>query len=652
MANWWDDAPLADAAPASSPYAGAISSIESGGNYKAIGPATRTGDRALGKYQVMSANVGPWSEEILGRRVTPQEFISSPEIQDKIFQGKFGKYAEKYGPEGAARAWFAGEGGMNDPNRKDVLGTTVAGYGAKFSKALGSTDVGAAQRKPAKNWWDDAPLAEQEKPAEAPQEGASFATRFPDDAEFAPTKKEVGITDAITDIPKEIGNAAGEALTNIKGIANRGGQGPIEGLVTTGKAALGIPQLIMSPITGAARSVLGHGLESATNAAGELIAPELAAKRDRQKDYETAKGDVDLALTAAAPGKVRAPKVSAPTIQELKTAAKADYDSPEVKGLVVKPDTIKNYGATARADLNNQGFDENVAPKTFGILSKLDTIPAGATVTGDNFNSLRKMLGKAAGSIEPAEKAAAKMAIEHLDNFIPAIPASEVIAGDVGAAATKLEAARGNYSAAKQSEKIDQKLVAAETRAAAANSGMNVANTIRQRMADVVLNPKQARGLRPEEIEAAKGISEGTRTQNVMRAAGNVLGGGGGLGSVAAGFAGSVAAGPLGALAPVAGFAIKALGNKLTIRQAEKLSEMIRSRAPLASSAAKYNQAAANLQANRTPQAIAGALLAARNFSTNLRSAGFNVSPAELLSGMQTTRGEEQQDQGPRPGAE
>jgi len=167
MANWWDDAPLAEAAPSSGagPYAGAISSIESGGNYKAIGPPTKTGDRAIGKYQVMANNIGPWSEEILGRKVTPQEFIASPEIQDKIFQGKFGQYADKYGPEGAARAWFAGEGGMNDPNRKDVLGTTVAGYGAKFSKALGyspeekrPTDVSASKKQ---NWWDDAPLAQE-----------------------------------------------------------------------------------------------------------------------------------------------------------------------------------------------------------------------------------------------------------------------------------------------------------------------------------------------------------------------------------------------------------------------------------------------------------------------------------------------------------
>jgi hypothetical protein len=469
-----------------------------------------------------------------------------------------------------------------------------------------------------------------------------------------PAKSEPSITDAITDIPAEIGNAANEALTNIKGIANRGGQGPIEGLMTTGKAALGIPQLIMSPVTGAARSILGHGMESAQHAAGSVIAPEIAAKEDRQKNYETAKGDVDLAMTAAAPGKVRAPtppKIAAPTIQELKAEASAAYKSPEVTSLEVKPTTIKNYGDTAKAILNNEGFDENVAPKTFGILEKLGKIPTGSTVTGQNFNSLRKMLGKAAGSVEPSEKAAASMAIDHLDSFIPAIPKSEVIAGDVGAAASKLEEARGNYSAAKQSEKIDEKLVQAEVRAAAANSGMNVSNTIRQRMADVVLNPKQARGLLPEEIESAKAIAEGTKTQNAMRTAGNILGGGGGLGTAMVGALGGIATGGPGAALPLAGFALRALGNKLTVRQAEKLSEAIRSRAPLASATQKFNQAAAQVQTNRTPQAIAGAVLAARNLSTNMRSAGFNVAPADLLMGLQSpsSGNAQEQEQIPRP---
>lgn len=117
-------------------YGAAISNIESGGNYSILGPETK-GDRAYGKYQIMGNNIGPWSREILGQEVTPEQFLANPQLQDAVFQGKFSQYVEKYGPEGAAKAWFAGEKGMNNPNAKDVLGTSVASYGAKFMKGLG-----------------------------------------------------------------------------------------------------------------------------------------------------------------------------------------------------------------------------------------------------------------------------------------------------------------------------------------------------------------------------------------------------------------------------------------------------------------------------------------------------------------------------------
>jgi hypothetical protein len=129
----------APAGPSAAPagYGNAISSIESGGKYDALGPVTKSGDRAYGKYQVMGANIPQWSKEYLGQEMTPQAFVASPEAQDKVFQGKFGSYAQKYGPEGAAKAWFAGEKGMNNPNAKDQLGTTVSSYGQRFMKALG-----------------------------------------------------------------------------------------------------------------------------------------------------------------------------------------------------------------------------------------------------------------------------------------------------------------------------------------------------------------------------------------------------------------------------------------------------------------------------------------------------------------------------------
>jgi len=122
-------------------FGNAIASIESGGKYDALGPVTKSGDRAYGKYQIMGANVGPWTKEVLGQEMNPQAFAASPQAQDAVFNAKFGQYAQKYGPEGAARAWFAGEGGMNNLNAKDQLGTTVGQYGQRFAQAAGLPQV-------------------------------------------------------------------------------------------------------------------------------------------------------------------------------------------------------------------------------------------------------------------------------------------------------------------------------------------------------------------------------------------------------------------------------------------------------------------------------------------------------------------------------
>lgn len=120
-------------------YRNAIASIESAGSgdYGAIGPTNSKLGRALGRYQIMEANIQPWAQEALGRPVSTEEFMSSPQIQDAIFDSKFGSYVNKFGPAGAAQAWFAGPGGVGKNDRADVLGTTVGGYSQKFMNALG-----------------------------------------------------------------------------------------------------------------------------------------------------------------------------------------------------------------------------------------------------------------------------------------------------------------------------------------------------------------------------------------------------------------------------------------------------------------------------------------------------------------------------------
>jgi hypothetical protein len=129
--------PVAPAMGGPAGYRDAIAGIESAGSgdYSAVGPDVG-GDRAYGRYQMMGANIPEWTAEALGQPMTVEQFLDSPEAQDAVFDHRFGGYVQKYGPEGAARAWFSGEGGMNNPNASDG-NLTNDQYAAKFMGGMG-----------------------------------------------------------------------------------------------------------------------------------------------------------------------------------------------------------------------------------------------------------------------------------------------------------------------------------------------------------------------------------------------------------------------------------------------------------------------------------------------------------------------------------
>lgn len=160
-------------------FANSISNIESGGDYNLLGPVTKSGDRAYGKYQVMGSNIPEWTQDALGKKLTPSQFRSDPQAQDAVFQHKFGQYVDKYGPEGAARAWFAGEGGMNDLKRQDQLGTSVGAYGQKFMAGISQ-----APPLPPPSWVPNAPPIGA--PAE-PQTGLAAAPQTAPQLNAPPT---------------------------------------------------------------------------------------------------------------------------------------------------------------------------------------------------------------------------------------------------------------------------------------------------------------------------------------------------------------------------------------------------------------------------------------------------------------------------------
>ena len=151
-----------------------------------------------------------------------------------------------------------------------------------------------------------------------------FDPSQPHDVLDAP-KSDFSWTQALTDVPSEIGNEASSAASAIGGLGNLGTQGPLDQLATTGRAALAVPQLLASPITGAARSLIGHPMANIEHAAGTVINPQVAAKDNPQQMYETAKGDVDTAMSAMAAKRFPTPVIP-PVVP--KPATIGDFDVP------------------------------------------------------------------------------------------------------------------------------------------------------------------------------------------------------------------------------------------------------------------------------------------------------------------------------------
>ena len=132
---------LGGAAPTGdiSSYAAAIRSMESSGNYQALGSKLPNGDQALGAYQVMASNLPSWSKQAFGQSVSRSDFLGSEAIQDTIFQQQFGKSLGRYGnPQDAASVWFTGRPMATGSGASDILGTTGSTYVAKFNDQLKS----------------------------------------------------------------------------------------------------------------------------------------------------------------------------------------------------------------------------------------------------------------------------------------------------------------------------------------------------------------------------------------------------------------------------------------------------------------------------------------------------------------------------------
>jgi len=106
----------------------AIGTFESGNDYNNTGPMTHLG-RALGRYQVMEAELPGQLKQAGLPAMTSQEFLANKAAQDRLFETVFGDLMNKHGSfNDAASMWFSGRPVNQAGMRHDVFGTTVPKY--------------------------------------------------------------------------------------------------------------------------------------------------------------------------------------------------------------------------------------------------------------------------------------------------------------------------------------------------------------------------------------------------------------------------------------------------------------------------------------------------------------------------------------------
>ena len=282
--------------------------------------------------------------------------------------------------------------------------------------------------------------------------------------------------------------------------------------------------------------------------------------------------------------------VPAPSAATLKSTADAQIQAVRNMDVLYKPDAVARTMGELQVALEKEGFRTAQAPKTFNELARLQAPPSGSVMQFADLHSARRAFQNTAK--DPAEAAAASKAIEAIDKFIAAAHPETVISGDARAAAKMFEDFRGNYAASKRSGDITSRQTNAELRAAAANSGQNIGNTVRQRLADILTQKKAGRGYNAEDKALIEQAIKGDFGTNAARYMGNLLGGGGGLGQALTAGGGALVGnavndspyGPAvgGALAMALGAGLRSRANSGTLAAVGKIDEATRSRAPLA----------------------------------------------------------------------
>lgn len=263
-----------------------------------------------------------------------------------------------------------------------------------------------------------------------------------------------------------------------------------------------------------------------------------------------------------------------PTTDQLKQVAQQGYKAAENADVIYRPEAMREMAQSVVNDLTEFGYHPQLQPRIKAILSEIERLGQG-NFDYKSLDLLRRMTSNAGQSLDPSERAIATKIIARIDDVMMDPQVRNVLMGDAVSAAEGIAQGRNNWARMRRAETIDTATIKAERRAASTGTGGNLENAVRQNIRGILDNPRRSRGMTQAELDMADKVVRGTPTQNVLRQVGRLSPTTGGLS--AALNVGATAVNPLMATFGAVGLGAKTMADRMTMRNVQRLNEMIRS---------------------------------------------------------------------------
>lgn len=327
---------------------------------------------------------------------------------------------------------------------------------------------------------------------------------------------------------------------------------------------------------GRAKTVLGAAAEGAAVSGGYGFGSGEGGVVERGKNaVKSAAIGAPVAATVRGVANTLGNRAAAKTIpsnEQIRKHAETAYNKAEAAGVIFKPDGVKQLAHQIVADLADFGFDPALQPGVAAVIRRFQGLD-GQNVTLKGLDVVRRVANNAAKVKDnPSQQEISRRIIDRIDDYIENVTEADVLMGNAKQGAAAMREGREAWGRFRRSQMVDTATARADLRAASTGSGGNADNATRQNVRRLVERP----GLKPNEKAAAERVVRGTPTQNALRLVGK-LAPTGVVSGVLSGGAGVTLAGPAGLALPLVGAGAKALADRMTIKNVERLSQIIRS---------------------------------------------------------------------------